>query len=336
MKAAVFDKFGDPGDVLCVRDVPASMVGPGLVRVRMLAAPVNPSDLMVVRGVYGKLPTLPATPGFEGAGVVEEVGPGLIAKLRGLRPGRRVAVIHRHGGTWAEQVVVSARQAIPVSADLPDEQIASFFVNPGTALVMTRWVLRVPPGAWLLQTAAASALGKMVIKLGKHFGFKTINLVRRRDQVAELLELGGDHAICTTDENLDERVQQITGGQGVPYALECVGGSMGAGAVRALGAGGRMLIYGTLSGEPIALEPRRLMVGQKRIEGFWMSEWAAAQNAWTMLRLFRQIDRLLRAGVLTTPVQATFPLARVADAARLAETPGRNGKVLLHLSEPRP
>jgi NADPH2:quinone reductase len=247
-----------------------------------------------------------------------------------LRPGRRVAVIHGQGGTWAEQVVISARHAIPVSAELPDEQVASFFVNPGTALVMTRWVLRVPPGAWLLQTAAASALGKMVIRLGHHFGFRTINLVRRPDQAEQLRQLGADEVIAGT-EGIEERVQELTGGAGVRYALDCVGGSMGQQAVRALGTGGRMLIYGTLSGEPIPLEPRRLMVGQKRIEGFWMSEWASTQNAWTMLRLFRQIDQLLRAGVLTTIVQATFPLDQVAQAVRLAETPGRHGKVLLRM-----
>jgi NADPH2:quinone reductase len=336
MRAVVFDHFGEPPDVLGVRDVPAPSVAPGLVRVRMLMAPVNPSDLMVIRGIYGRLPDPPATPGFEGVGVVEEAGAGLLAKLRGLKPGRRVAVIHSKGGTWAEQVVVSARQAIPVSASLPDEQVASFFVNPGTALVMIRWVLRVPPGAWLLQTAAASALGKMVIRLGKHLGFRTINVVRRRDQVEELRQLGGDHVVCTADENIEDKVTHITGGQGVRYALDCVGGSMGQGAISALGAGGRLLIYGTLSGEPIPLEPRRIMTGQKRVEGFWMSDWATAQNPLTMLRLFNQIDALLRAGVLTTPVQEVFPLDRVADAVRLAETPGRHGKVLLRVSGENP
>jgi NADPH:quinone reductase-like Zn-dependent oxidoreductase len=332
MKAAVIDRFGEPAEVLSVRETPAPAVGPGRVRIRMLAAPVNPSDLMVVRGAYGRLPALPATPGFEGVGVIEEAGAGLLAKLRGLRPGRRVAVIHGHGGTWAEQAVIPARHAVPVSAELPDEQVASFFVNPGTALVMTRWVLRVPAGAWLLQTAAASALGKMVIKLGRHFGFRTINLVRRPDHVEELRRLGGDEVIVVGAASVEERVQQLTGGAGVRYALDCVGGAMGREAVRALGPGGRLLIYGTLSGEPIALEPRRLMVGQKRIEGFWMSEWAAAQRALTMLRLFKQIDQLLRAGVLTTAVQATLPLDQVAEAARLAETQGRHGKVLLRIA----
>jgi NADPH:quinone reductase-like Zn-dependent oxidoreductase len=329
MNAVVFERFGEPAEVLTVKDVPVPEPRRGEVRVRMIAAPVNPSDLMTVRGKYGRLPALPATPGFEGAGVVEAVGGGLIAKLRGLRPGRRVAVLHAAGGTWQEQVVISARQAVPVNPDIADEQVASFFVNPATALVMTGSVLKVPAGAWLLQTAAFSALGRMIIRLGRHVGFRTINVVRRGDQAAELKKLGGDEVICTETQSIEDRVREITGGEGVRYALDCVGGSMGLGAVRALGHGGRLLVYGTLSGEPIAFDPRTIMVGQKRIEGFWLSEWVKQKGVLTMLKLFKTINRLLSAGVLTTPVQATFPMSQIADAVRLADSPGRQGKILI-------
>src|SRR5262249_38485596 len=150
MKAIVCSRFGDPGEVLEVRDVPVPEPSPGQVRVRMIASPINPSDLLLVRGEYGKRPPLPLTPGFEGVGVVEK-GSGLLAR-RVL--GRRVAVLNSGTGNWQEQVVVPARQAVPVPRELPDEQAAMFFVNPDSALVMTHYVLRVPAGAWLLQTAA--------------------------------------------------------------------------------------------------------------------------------------------------------------------------------------
>src|SRR5688500_16050142 len=99
MRAVVFESFGEPADVLRARDRPEPQPKAGEVRVRMLASPVNPSDLMTVRGVYGQLPTLPATPGYEGVGVVEAAGGGLIGKFL---VGKRVAVLNRAGGNWAE------------------------------------------------------------------------------------------------------------------------------------------------------------------------------------------------------------------------------------------
>jgi NADPH:quinone reductase-like Zn-dependent oxidoreductase len=327
MKAVVCERWGEPEEVLQVREAPVPAPGAEQVRVRMLASPINPSDLLMIRGAYGRLPPLPATPGFECVGIVE-AGTGWLAR-RVL--GRRVAVLNGVSGNWQEQVVIPARQAIPVPDSLSDEQAASFFVNPATALVMTRYLLRVPRGAWLLQTAAGSALGRMVIRLGKREGFRTLNVIRRREQVEELRRLGADAVIATNDEPLVERVRSLTVGEGVVCALDAVGGATGAEAVECLGRGGRMLVYGTLSGEPIPLSPRALMVGQKRVEGFWLSEWVREQGVVTMLLLFRRLGRLIQEGALATEIGATFPLDEVQAAVREAARPGRHGKVLLRI-----
>jgi NADPH:quinone reductase-like Zn-dependent oxidoreductase len=328
MKAVVCERWGEPEEVLHVRDVPEPQPGPGQVRVRMIASPINPSDLLTVRGQYGRQPPLPCTPGFEGVGVVE-AGHGLLAR-RVL--GKRVAVPNGSGsGNWQEKVVVPALQAVPVPKALTDEQAATFFVNPASALVMTRHVLRVPAGAWLLQTAAGSALGRMVIRLGKRYGFRTLNVVRRPEQAEELLRAGGDAAVATNDEPLVERVLALTGGAGVPYALDAVGGATGSEVVRALGRGGRLVVYGTLAGEPLALDPRALMVGQKRVEGFWLSEWMRDAGLLTTARLFWKIGRLMHEGVLTSEVGASFPLHDIQAAVRQAAKPGRQGKVLLRI-----
>jgi NADPH:quinone reductase-like Zn-dependent oxidoreductase len=172
----------------------------------------------------------------------------------------------------------------------------------------------------------------MIIRLGQHYGFRTINLVRRREQSEELLQAGGDAAICTNEESIEERVQALTNGKGVRFAVDAVGGATGSAVVRALGSGGRLLVYGTLSDEPLALDPRVLMVGQKSVEGFWLSEWVRKQRVWTMFGLLRRIGKLLDAGVLASEVGATFPLEQIQAAVQRVATPGRQGKVLLRIA----
>lgn len=327
MKAVICERWGEPAEVLEVRDVPEPKLGSGEVLVRMIASPINPSDLLYIRGQYGLSAKLPTVPGFEGVGVVE-AGAGFLA--RRVRD-KRVAVINGVTGNWQEKVVIPAKQAIPVPANLSDEQVATFFVNPASALVMTTYVLRVPRGAWLLQTAAGSALGRMVIRLGQMNGFKTINVVRRREQAEELLKLGGTAAISTNEESLVDRVHELTGGKGVSYAIDAVGGATGAEVVQSLASGGRMVVYGTLAGEPTPVDPRWLISGQKRIEGFWLAEWVRAQGILRMLWLFRKVAKLIGSGVLDTDIGETFPLADVKSAVAAAEQPGKRGKVLLRI-----
>jgi NADPH:quinone reductase len=309
-----------------VREAPIPEPGHGEVRVRMICSPINPSDLLMVRGQYGRLPTLPATPGFEGAGIVEASGGGLLGRLR---LGRRVAVLNDKGGTWQEQVIVSAKQAVPVSKDVPDEQAAMFFVNPASAWLMTRSVLKIPAGAWLIQTAAGSALGRMVIRLGKHYGFRTMNVVRRQEQGEELQKIGADAVIISGEESIEKQAKALTGGVGPQFGLDAVGGETGSAVVRALGPGGRLVVYGALSGQPLAADPRDLISGDKRIEGFWLRTWARQQGILTMLQLFRQINRLLADGILTSEIGATFALEEIKAAVKLANQPGRQGKILL-------
>jgi NADPH:quinone reductase len=328
-RAIQFREHGDPAQMLTVGTVPTPEPGHGQVRVRMLLSPINPSDLLVVRGIYGRLPKLPATPGFEGVGIVEQNGGGLLG-WRVL--GRRVAVINTDSGNWQQQVIIPARQAIPIPDGVPDEQIACFMVNPATAYIMTATVLRVPPGEWLLQTAAGSALGKMVIKLGKHFGFRTINVVRRQEGIDQLRQLGADAVINTSKEDLVERVQEITDKKGVRYALDAVGGDVGSRVAGSLAVGGRMLIYGSLSFEPIHLDPRFMIFGSKKVEGFWLTDWMRGRNPLTLLRLFRRIGQLLKQGVLTSDIAATYAMDQIAEAVRQVDQPGRQGKVLLRLN----
>ena len=325
MRAVVFDRVGEPAEVLQIREVDRPMPGRGEVLVRMIASPVNPSDLMYIRGEYGLKPSFPATPGFEGVGIVEATGGGLLGMLRN---GKRVAVVNDRRGNWGEYAVTTARQVIPVPADIPDAQAATFFVNPATALALTQHVLKVPQGGWLLQTAAAGVLGKMIVRLGRKFGFRTFNVVRHEKQIAELKALGADAVVLATDD-LPGRVKEITGADGVPFAIDPVGGELASRVLRCLAPGGRLIVFGSLSGQPIPVDSRHLIANDLRIESFWLGRWAKQQRVLRMLGLFKQVRSLMREGVLTTEAVEEFPLDRVQDAVRRATDGG--AKVVIRL-----
>lgn len=336
MKSVLFDHCGEPAEVLSVREVNEPGIKAGEVLVSMQASPVNPSDLLFVRGLYTVQPRLPAVPGFEGVGVVTQ-GNGLLGRRL---VGTRVSVIGGDEGHWRDATVAKAKQVIPLPRVLSDEQAAMFFVNPATALSITRSTLRVPKGAWLLQSAANSALGKMVIRLGKHFGFRTINLVRRVEVADELYAVGADAVIAYdaehhATEELKFQIEKTTGRGNVSFAMDCVGGKTGAAMISCLAPGGHLVLYGTLSHEPISLPSRQLMRTGSKVSGFWLSQAMAETSLFGKLRLVREIIKLMRKGVLTSDVSEQFPLEHVKDAVIAAEQPGRRGKVLLAMAAGR-
>lgn len=334
MKAVLFDAVGEPDQVLHSGDAELRAPGRGEVQIRMIASPINPSDLMFVRGIYGIKPQCPQSPGFEGVGVVESSGGG----LRGtIFKGKRVVVMNSSGGNWAEQAVVPATQVIPISSGLSDDQAATFFVNPATAWIMTQEVLKVRKGDWLLQTAAGSALGHMIARLGRHCGFKTVCVVRR-DVYRDSLKRAGADAVVVFDpandppEQLGKDVRKATGAEGVRFAVDPVGGMTASAVVNCLGPQGKMLLYGTLSGQAVEFAPRSLMESDATIAGFWLGHYMMQQGLLFKLKLVRRMTGLIQTGVLATEIAARYPLEEITEAVRSAEDQNISGKIVLRCS----
>ena len=333
MKAIRFHQTGEPACVLNVEDVERPKPRHGEVLVRMLASPVNPSDLMFIRGRYTTSATCPATPGFEGVGIVEASGGGLRGKL--FR-GKRVAVLNRAGGNWAEYVVVPASQVIPLGRSLTDDQAATFFVNPATAWIMTQHVLNIPPGAWLVQSAAGSSLGRMIVRLGKYCGFRTFNLVRRQEVADDLRAMGADHVeVCDGSASALEAAGQAIRGvispSGGLFVIDAVGGETGSALVQHLAPRGRMLAFGTLSNQPFQFSPRTLMTAGSSVEGFWLGNFMEQRGLLFKLRLVRRLTRLITTGVLDSDIHQSLPLDEIATAVSHAEDSSVRGKVVLRL-----
>lgn len=330
MKALTVDRHAEDLSRVQFADVEMPALRTGQVLVRMSASVINPSDFNVIHGRYAEalqgavwnynkptcyqlphgspLKRAPCTLGSEGVGVVEAAGGGLLAQ-RLL--GKRVAVIAADGpdcGTWAEYLAVDANCALPLPKDIDDDQGAMYFINPLTAYILTRKILRLPRGAYLLQTAAGSALGRMVIRLGRRYGFKTINVVRRRERAAELRRLGGDVVVATDAEDLFARVAEVTGGAGVHYAIDSVAGDLCSEVLRCLAPRGRLVCYGALSEAQTVLPVRAMMMSLASVEGFYLGNWLASQSSWKLFSVLRRVRKLIATGELSARAEREFHL----------------------------
>lgn len=353
MRSVVVTELSQQFDKIQIQQREIPEPGPGQVRVRMLMAAVNPSDRNFVRGDYlqalqrllwnrGKTkpsfdpagvqvyPSLPYALGGEGVGIVDACGSGLMAKRL---KGKRVAIsAGPPNGTWQDYTVVDAKRAIPVPASLSNEQAAMFIINPLSAYAMCRHVLSMSKGQWLLQSGAGSALGKMVVRLGREYGFKTISIIRSEVHRQALLDAGADVVINSETENILERVAEVTKGLGAAGAMDCIGGKVAAQMLLCLGMRGQLVVYGTLSGENIELPSRDLMMPGNKISGFFAGSWLATQSPLTLLSTIRQLGKLAKKGIFLTPIEKQFPLEQAAEALAFSFEPARQGKILLNIN----
>ncbi|MBV9087984.1 MAG: zinc-dependent alcohol dehydrogenase family protein, partial [Acidobacteriaceae bacterium] len=304
MKALIFRETGEPKSVLELAEVPNPRPGPGEALVRVLLSPINPSDLHMVRGRYGYQPELPASPGIEAVGSVEAVGAGVEAPMVGTR-----VVFVDTWSTWREQIVCRVDKLVPVPDGLDDTAAATAYINPLTAWALTRSSHNLKQGDWLLQTAAASSVGKFVLQLARQFRFKTINVIRRREQETIIRNLGANEVICTADEDLSERLQELTAGKGVERAIDCVAGEVGAEVARNLAPAGTMLVYGALSShrqtDPakfiMPIFAPRLIYSTATVRGWWLRSWVPSQPVAEVRAATSDLLTMLSKGALTPP-----------------------------------
>jgi NADPH2:quinone reductase len=318
---------GSPGSIHVV-EMPVPRPGPGQVLVRVYASPINPSDLMFVQGLYGFKKPLPAVPGFEGSGTVVAAGSGLMPRMM---MGRRVACAAADpkipGGMWAEYLVTNAQMCIPLRKSVNMEQAAMMLVNPLTAWALVDEARRGGHKA-MVQTAAASALGRMIVRLAKRFGIPLINIVRREEQVKLLRGMGAEHVLNSSAQDFDAALRDLCHKLGATIGFDAVAGETTLRVMQAQPPRSRLLVYGGLSLAPSQADPGSLIFEEKHLEGFWLSAWLRRKNLLAQMRIGGNVQELLGSD-LKSEVHARMPLS---DAARgLAEYQANMtaGKVLL-------
>lgn len=321
---AQFERHGPvPQDVVHPVEFDLPEPGPGEALVEVVAAPINPSDLLTLTGEYGRLPALPAIGGNEGVGRVAGLGPGTAGPSVG-----RLVLLPIGSGTWSTHLLADAAALAPLPDDGDPRQLAMMTINPPTAALLLRDYVPLAPGDWVLQNAANSAVGTYLVQLARHHGHRTVNVVRREDAVDPVRENGAD-AVLVDGEDLVERVAEATGGAEIRLGIDAVGGAASGRLAGCLAPSATLVNYGRMSGEPCRIPPDAFVFRDLTMRGFWLARWFQQTPENVRRTLVSEIAQLVTAGTLHAPVHATFDVSRIRDAVALAAEGGRSGKVLV-------
>ncbi|MFF2596703.1 zinc-dependent alcohol dehydrogenase family protein [Priestia megaterium] len=217
-----FYEFGEPQQVLQIENTEVKDPGVGEVLVRMKTRPINPSDLIPIKGTYSNRVSLPAIPGYEGVGIIEEVGPSVSKWFLG----KRVLPL-RGEATWQEFVKTPAELAIIVPYYPEDSISAQLYINLITAWVICTEVLALKQGDDLIVNACGSSIGHIFAQLSRILGFRLIAVTRNNIYTEELTQLGALYVVNTRMNPLYDTAMELTNGRGAQAAIDSIGGPSG-------------------------------------------------------------------------------------------------------------
>jgi NADPH:quinone reductase-like Zn-dependent oxidoreductase len=324
MKAVQFKSFGQPVEVAeCVELPDPGSPAADQAVVALEASPINPSDVLTLSAQYGILPKLPAVPGNEGVGRVEQVG----AMVKNVKPGD-IVLLPAGMGTWREKLVVPAARLVPLPPSADRLQLAMLTVNPPTALLLLRDFVELKSGDWVIQNAANSGVGSYVIALAKRRGLRTVNVVRRESLIAPLKKLGADVVVVDAPD-VAKRIEQETSKAPIRLGSDAIGGEATQRLAHAVAPGGTVVNYGAMSGEPCCVAQQDLIFRSVTLRGFWLAHWFNQATPADQMTLFAELVGLVADGTLSARVEATYPLSRIKEALAHAMRGGRDGKILL-------
>ncbi|XP_045806639.1 enoyl-[acyl-carrier-protein] reductase, mitochondrial-like [Trifolium pratense] len=289
-KAIIYESHGQPDAVTKLVDIPGVKVKENDVCVKMLAAPINPSDINRIQGVYPVRPEPPAVGGYEGVGEVHSVG----AAVTAFSPGDWVIPSPPSFGTWQTYIVKDQNVWHKVNKGVPMEYAATITVNPLTALLMLEDCVTLNSGDAIVQNGATSMVGQCVIQLAKSRGIHNINIIRDRpgvDEVKERLKDLGADEVFTESELEVKNVKSLLGGIPEPaLGFNCVGGNSASLVLKFLRQGGTMVTYGGMSKKPVTVSTSAFIFKELSLRGFWLQNWLSTDKAQEGREM---IDRLL-------------------------------------------
>jgi NADPH:quinone reductase-like Zn-dependent oxidoreductase len=312
----------DPLSIIQVEQSELPPLADGEVQLKVLAAPINPSDILTLTGDYGMLPDLPATGGNEGVGRVAALGNGVDQ----LEVGQTV-LLPVGCGTWASHIVAKAKELIPLPDQADPKQLAMLTINPPTAWLLLEQFVELKEGDWVIQNAANSAVGLYLVQLAKARGIKCISVVRREGAAEMVREAGGEHVVIDGDD-LAEQVKTIRGDGKIGLGIDAVGGAATDRLADCLRPGGTLVNYGMMGGKSCEISPKHLIFRGISLRGFWLAQWFDKAEPAQQQKLYGELVKLIATGQLSAPIDQCFDIQDAKQAIARAASGERNGKVL--------
>jgi NADPH:quinone reductase-like Zn-dependent oxidoreductase len=318
MRAIQLIAYGDPVEGLKYVDIPEPAApGPNQVLIGVEFSPLNQSDLLLARGIYGTRPALPTVIGNEGVGRVLAVGAG----VKNVKAGDRV-LAPLSSFTWRERMVLSADGLFALPPDADPRQLSMLAINPPTAAQLLSEYVNLKPGEWVVQNSANSAVGRWVIAIAKKRGLKTVNIVRRPELVPELKAIGGD-VVVVDSPDVSKEIKTSVAQAELRLALDGVSGPATGVLASTLSPNGTLVVYAAMSLAPMSISPLDVIFKPLTIRGFWLGHpESTAKGASTLA----QAAEMIASGQVQIPLVATYPLSSIKEAVAHAQ---RGGKILL-------
>jgi NADPH:quinone reductase-like Zn-dependent oxidoreductase len=324
MKGLQLSGYGDPAKVIKLVELPEfGLLAPDEYVIDVEAAPVEPTDQYIIAGIYGELPQLPHLLGCEGIGRVSAIG----RDVKHVKVGDRVLAPMLQNNTWVSRIKTKEtwQRALP-DGDL--NQLAQLSMNPATAFLILTEFVTLRPGDWVISTAANSAVGRSVIPIAKTRGYKTVNVVRRPDLVAEMKNLGGD-VVLVDGPDLAQQIAAATGNAPISLALDGVGGATTQRLLDSLTLYGKLVFWSRMSGESPTIDSVPILFTGKSLHGFWIVNWLKVPgNRERLTTIYEEVAPLVASGAISIPVAGEFRLDQYVEALALASK--LKGKAILY------
>lgn len=331
MTAVVIHEYKDKENCK-VEQVPIPQPKKGEVLIKVHASPINPSDIVFLKGKYGVKKVLPAIPGFEGSGEVVASGGGLSAWR--LLNKRVVFISSGDSGAWSEYVVTRAKFCISLPKGINYYE-GSSILNPLTVVMFMEHIKQGRHEA-VVQTAAASSCGKMLLRWCNSEQIPIINIVRREDQATILRYHGAQHIINTSETGWEDALTKLCANLHVTVAFDAISGSMTGKLLECMCEDSVVYVYGELGREKIDdIVSASVIFHNKRVEGLWLQGWLRAKGKLGNWNAIKKAASLLPS-ILRTDISEKFSIESIEEAMLFYKKNMSKGKVILTPQEKKP